>query len=92
MALVVWVGQMGGKKGGAKTIRKLTTESRGNICTQHNMPQFDICSFSIQVFWLFVFLSIFYSILTCYILPTTLNIIKFRNKNTQEELLSSEVF
>ena len=44
------------------------------------MPQFDIFSFSSQIFWLFLFLLFTYSFLSYYLLPALAVSIKVRNR------------
>lgn len=44
------------------------------------MPQFDISSFPVQIFWLFILLTIIYVFITYQLLPMTLFLIKIRAK------------
>jgi hypothetical protein len=44
------------------------------------MPQFDILSFSSQVFWLFLFLFFTYGFLSYYLLPSLAASMKVRNR------------
>ena len=44
------------------------------------MPQFDISSFPVQIFWLFILLTIIYVFITYQLLPITLFLIKMRAK------------
>ncbi len=44
------------------------------------MPQFDISSFTVQIFWLFILLTTMYVFTTHQLLPITLFLIKIRAK------------
>jgi hypothetical protein len=44
------------------------------------MPQFDISSFPVQIFWLFILLTIMYVFITYQLLPMILFLIKIRAK------------
>ena len=56
------------------------------------MPQFDICSFSSQVFWVFSYFTLFYGFITLFFLPFLLKIIKFRNKRVSVNQTNIDIF
>ena len=48
------------------------------------MPQFDISSFPVQIFWLFILLTTLYVFITYRFLPNTLFVIKLRAFSKKE--------